>query len=83
MHMHMHGYQWWSCRFGCKAEIFNAGKKRRDIGKAGVSSDFYNTENKEAHNEKERIAMATLGQNEFECVELASSMLSPLIRCVL
>lgn len=46
--------------FGCRSSQFNAGDRRREQGKAGVPADYYDTNNKKAHAEKEQIAMETL-----------------------
>ena len=48
--------------YGCHCDIFNAGNKRRAGGKAGVGADFFDSRNKEAHDQKEQMAMDTLNE---------------------
>mmetsp|Transcript_102977 Transcript_102977/g.266277 ORF Transcript_102977/g.266277 Transcript_102977/m.266277 type:complete len:564 (-) Transcript_102977:151-1842(-) len=43
---------------GVRVRTFNAGELRRDEGKAGIKADFFSASNKDAKNERERLAMA-------------------------
>ena len=48
--------------FGCHCQIFNAGNKRRTVGKGGASANFFDPSNKAAHDAKELMAMDTLDE---------------------
>lgn len=47
---------------GCPAQLFNAGNKRRDQGKAGADANFFDAGNVRAKAQREEIAMETLGE---------------------
>lgn len=45
---------------GCTTKLFNVGNLRRDEGKAGITSDFFDPNNKDAKAQREAMAMQCL-----------------------